>query len=132
MEKKEYLDFCASLPGARLDQPFSEDFETVVVRHSCNRKWFALVMEREGKTFVNLKCDPMEAVMLRSAYQSVIPAWHMNKTHWNTVFLVGDVPPEELFRMTEESFRLTKRNLKNANSIKRVAGKVAQEEKCRR
>lgn len=107
MEKEEYLEFCASLPGAHLDQPFSEDFESVVARHAHNRKWFALVMEREGKTIVNLKCDPMEAVMLRSAYRSVVPAWHMNKTHWNTVFLAGDVPPEELFRMTEESFRLT-------------------------
>lgn len=107
MTKQSYLDFCRSLPNALLDQPFEGDFTTWVARHEENGKWFALVMELKGQTIVNLKCDPMETGLLRSAYQSVIPAYHMNKTHWNTVFLGGDVPEEELKRMTAESFLLT-------------------------
>ena len=107
MTKEEYLDFCGNLGGAELDSPFDEDFETVVARHSDNRKWFALVMEHNGKWIVNLKCDPMEADFLRKAFEGVTPAYHMNKTHWNTVYLNSDVPREEIERMTLASFELT-------------------------
>ena len=73
------------------------------------RKWFALVMAHDGKTIVNMKCEPMEADFLRSAYEGVTPAYHMNKVHWNTVYLDSDVPDEEIFRMTMNSFELTKK-----------------------
>lgn len=107
MTKEEFLDFCRNLGGAELDSPFDEDFETVVARHSDNRKWFALVMEHKGKWIVNLKCEPMEADFLRRAFEGVTPAYHMNKTHWNTVYLDSDVPREEIERMTLASFELT-------------------------
>ena len=64
-------------------------------------------MEHDGKTIVNMKCEPMEADFLRQAYEGVTPAYHMNKVHWNTVYLDSDVPDEEIFRMTMNSFELT-------------------------
>ena len=64
-------------------------------------------MEYRGKTVVNLKCEPMESDFLRSVFKGVIPAYHMNKVHWNTVFLESDVPDEEIERMTLTSFALT-------------------------
>ena len=70
-------------------------------------------MELDGKTVVNLKCEPMQADFLRSIYTGVIPAYHMNKTHWNTVYLNSDVPDEEIERMTLESFRLTDKKKKS-------------------
>lgn len=109
MTKEEYLEFCGNLGGAELDSPFSEDFESVVARHSVGRKWFALVMKLGEKWVVNLKCEPMEADFLRKIYEGVIPAYHMNKTHWNTVFLDSDVPREEIERMTLSSFELTEK-----------------------
>lgn len=109
MTKEEFLEFCKTLGGAELDSPFDEDFETVVARHSVNRKWFALVMEHNGEWIVNLKCDPMEADFLRRAFEGVTPAYHMNKTHWNTVYLNSDVPREEIERMTISSFELTEK-----------------------
>lgn len=112
MNKEEYLDFCRSIGGAEADQPFDEDFSTWVVRHSDSRKWFALVMEHDGRCMVNLKCDPLEAEFLRKVYAGVIPAYHMNKIHWNSVYLDSDVPAEELERMTLNSFSLTDRKHK--------------------
>lgn len=107
MTKNEYLEFCGTIAAAVSDTPFEDDAESVVIRHRDTRKWFALVMNLNGKDIVNLKCEPMEADFLRSAYEGVIPAYHMNKTHWNTVFLESDVPDEEIKRLTENSFELT-------------------------
>ncbi|MDE7278852.1 MAG: MmcQ/YjbR family DNA-binding protein [Oscillospiraceae bacterium] len=107
MTKNEYLEFCGTIAAAVSDTPFEDDAESVVIRHCDTRKWFALVMKLNGKDIVNLKCEPMEADFLRSAYEGVIPAYHMNKVHWNTVFLESDVPGEEIRRMTENSFELT-------------------------
>lgn len=107
MTKDAYIEFCKNLGGAEIDRPFNEDFDSTVARHSDNKKWFALVMEYNGKYIVNLKCDPMESDFLRSVFKGVIPAYHMNKTHWNSVYLESDVPDEEIERMTLNSFALT-------------------------
>lgn len=107
MTKEEYLEFCRGISGATLDQPFDDDYVSWVARHTLSRKWFALIMRLEGRDIVTLKCDPQEADFLRSVYEGVIPAYHMNKVHWNTVYLDSDVPDEELIRMTENSFGLT-------------------------
>ena len=107
MTKNEYLEFCGSIAAAVSDTPFEDDAESVVIRHRDTRKWFALVMKLNDRDIVNLKCEPMEADFLRNAYEGVIPAYHMNKIHWNTVFLESDVPDGEIRRMTENSFELT-------------------------
>ncbi len=107
MTKEKYIDFCKSLLGAKVDQPFNKDFLTYVARHSDTNKWFALIMELDGKVIVNLKCDPVQADFLRSIYKGVVPAYHMNKTHWNTVYLESDVPDFEIESMTFDSFNLT-------------------------
>lgn len=117
MTKEKYLDFCRSIPGTSVDHPFNEDFNSYVARHTLNRKWFALVMELDGKDIVNLKCDPMQADFLRSVYKGVTAAYHMNKTHWNTIYLDSDVPDAEIENMTLESFRLTEKP-KHKTSVK--------------
>lgn len=112
MTRGEYFEYCKTIAGAVLDKPFPDDDTSVVVRHSDTLKWFGLVMLLEGRDIVNLKCEPMEAEFLREAYSGVIPAYHMNKTHWNTVFLDSDVPDEEIFRMTMNSFDITAKKKK--------------------
>ena len=107
MTCEEFLEFCRNIPGASVDQPFDGDFETYVARHTLSRKWFALVMVHEGRHIVNLKCDPQEADLLRKLFKGVVPAYHMNKTHWNTIILNSDLPDEEIKRMTMNSFALT-------------------------
>ena len=78
------------------------------MRHSANKKTFAMIYERHGKLCVNLKCNPMEAEFLRQAFKDVTPGYHMNKTHWNTIDVGGDVPDSELQRMIEHSYDLIK------------------------
>ena len=114
MTRDKYLDFCRAIPGALVDQPFDEDFETYIVRHCDNRKWFAAVLRHDGRDLINLKCEPIEAEFLRSVYEGIIPAYHMNKTHWNTVYLDSDVPDELLRQLTMASYKLTARKQRNA------------------
>lgn len=111
MDRNTYIEFIKTIVGASLDTPFKDDNTTVVARHSLTRKWFGLIMELDGNTAVNLKCEPLESDFLRNIYRSVIPAYHMNKTHWNTVFLEGDVPDEEIYNMTLNSFKLTEKTI---------------------
>jgi len=113
MTRQELIDHCLTYPGAYEDYPFdgtdahSDDGSWAVLRHRANRKGFAHIYQREGLLCVNLKCAPLEADFLRGAFDDVLPGYHMNKTHWNTVRVGGDVPVEELKRMVEFSFALT-------------------------
>jgi predicted DNA-binding protein (MmcQ/YjbR family) len=74
------------------------------MRHGINKKTFAQVYERGGKLCANLKCDPAEADFLRGAFADVTPGYHMNKTHWSTVTIGGDVTDDELRRQIEHSY----------------------------
>ena len=111
MNRREIIEYCLTLPSAYEDYPFAElpgDGETTVMRHRTNKKSFALIMRHDGKLYLNLKCDPMEADFLRQAFEGVIPGWHMNKTHWNTVIIGSDVPGEEIKRQIANSYELIK------------------------
>lgn len=89
-------------------RPFKRDeySDTVVIRHKSNNKWFALIFEREGKLFVNLKCPPDLIAILKEQYEAVLPAWHMNKKHWCTVD-VDNIPSEALDEIIKVSFNIT-------------------------
>lgn len=113
MTKRELIDYCLSYPDAYEDYPFDDQW--AVLCHKSNRKSFAFVFEREGSPYVNLKCEPMRADFLRSAFPGeVSPAYHMNKEHWNTVCLEGDLPEGELFAMVAHSYELTRPKTKQS------------------
>jgi predicted DNA-binding protein (MmcQ/YjbR family) len=107
MTRRELIDLCLARPAAYEDYPFDGD-DWCVIRHRTNKKGFAHIYERGGKLCVNLKCDPFEADFLRQAYLDVTPAYHMNKVHWNTVTIGGDVSTPELARLIEKSYDLVK------------------------
>jgi len=106
MIKRELIDYCISMPESFEDYPF--DNHTAVIKHSENKKMFALIDIMDNKLYINLKCEPMRADFLRNVYKSVIPGYHMNKEHWNTIFIEGDVPIDELHSMIQESYDLIK------------------------
>ncbi|GHV47937.1 hypothetical protein FACS189499_06360 [Clostridia bacterium] len=114
MEKQKLIDMCLEFPQSYLDYPF--DDTTPVIRHSGNKKMFALIGETDGRQSVgsdgrwsvSLKCDPLEASLLRQEYADVVPGYHLNKTHWNTVITGGDVNQKELRRQIESSYDLVK------------------------
>ena len=110
MDRQELIDYCLTYPASVLDFPFAAE-DTAVLRHAGSRKWFAFVFERGGELCINLKCDPYESQLLRDTFTAVTPGWHMNKRHWITVTLGGDLPVEQLKELIWASFELTGPNL---------------------
>ena len=111
MTRDELINFCLSFPSVYEDYPFDDIIDESawsVMRLRTSKKSFAFIYQRNGKLYVNLKCEPFEADFLRQAFSDITPAYHMNKTHWNTIMLGGDVPDDELRWMVERSYDLIK------------------------
>ncbi len=105
--RQDVIGFCLEWEDAYEDYPFS-DGNWAVLRHKSNKKAFAFVYEYQGRLQVNVKCKPEEAAFWRGAYPgSVLPGYHMNKTHWNTILLNGSVPGQDVQAMIAESRKLT-------------------------
>lgn len=109
---KNYL---LSKPEAKIDTPFGEDVTVFKVR---NKMFATLSLGKMGKGdsenqdwWVNLKCDPDEALALRDIFDAVIPGYHMNKRLWNTVILDGSIPQGEIERMMDNSYMLVVKNM---------------------
>lgn len=88
--------------GAKKEFPFGEDVAVFKV----SNKIFALYSIEDGKIRLNLKSKPEDAVGYREIYNCVIPGYHMNKKHWNTVILDGEMSDEVLSQMIDESYQL--------------------------
>ena len=120
MDKEQYLEYCEDIYGTSPDYPFDEDFETAVLRHIDNRKWYAIVMRVSRRKFgfesdevidvVNLKI-PTEMFGSFGAADGVYPAYHMNKLHWISVVL-PDVPDDVVQFLVNVSFEATKSKTK--------------------
>ncbi|MDR3216984.1 MAG: MmcQ/YjbR family DNA-binding protein [Clostridiaceae bacterium] len=106
MTRASLIAFCKTLSGVFEDYPF-HDPNWTVMRHTDGRKTFAFIYEANGRVCLNLKCMPELAVLLRGAYRDVIPGYHMNKEHWNTVITGGDVPDAEVEKLIALSYDLT-------------------------
>ena len=96
MTGQAFLDYCLDTYGTAADYPFDDGLETAVLRHSNNRKWYAIVMRVSRRKFgfdsdemidvVNLKL-PLEMFGSFDSADGVYPAYHMNKVHWISVLL---------------------------------------------
>ena len=125
--REEAIAYGLSFPAAYKDVPF-HDTNWVLVRVKGSRKAFLWTYERDGYINLNVKADPEWRDFWRQAYASVIPGWHQNKEHWNTIILDGSIPDEDIKRMIVESYELvtdspTKRIYEAVKSIPK--GKVA-------
>jgi len=117
MTRQELIDFCLTFPTAYEDYPFADLADGnrwTAIRHRGNKKTFAFINVHNDRLCVNLKCDPAEADFLRQVFEDVTPGFHMNKVHWNTVYLNGDVPEDELKRMIEQSYDRIKPKVRRA------------------
>ena len=101
MDVEQYREYCIRKPGVSEGFPF--DSKTLVFK--VMGKMFALA-DVDEFTSINLKCDPEYAVELREKYNDVRPGYHMNKLHWNTVGVNGDVSDAELFQWIDDSYEL--------------------------
>lgn len=125
--REEALAYALSFPKTYQEAPF-HDNNWQLVRVEGSKKVFLWTYEREGYINLNVKADPQWRDFWRSTYASVIPGWHQNKDHWNTIILDGTVPEQEIQRMIAESYDLvtdspTRRIYEAVKKIPR--GKVA-------
>lgn len=109
MNRQEVIKYCLELPNTFEDYPFSKgDIVSVVMKHSSTKKWFALIMEVKGKTYLNVKTNPDYSDILRNAYDYIIPAYYMNKELWNTIIISRNVDEDLVKELIEQSYELTK------------------------
>ena len=116
MNKQHFFEYCLNTYDTAPDYPFDEDFETAVMRHSDNRKWYAIVMRVSRRKFgfdsdevidvVNLKL-PTEMFGSFGAADGVYPAYHMNKLHCISV-LLPDAPNDVVQFLVNVSFEATR------------------------
>ena len=103
--REEALSIALELPGAYADTPFHDD--NWVVARRLNKRIFLAAFERQGKIWLNVKVRPGWSDVLISHFESVVPAYHMNKRHWVSVILDGRMEDAEIIRLIEESYDLT-------------------------
>ena len=109
MNFKKLDDYLQTKPYVTVDYPFDE----VTRVYRVGEKMFALTSEKEPRTHaLNLKCDPIYALELRSLYEGIVGGYHMNKKHWNTVTFEGsDVDDETLIELVDHSYELVYESL---------------------
>ena len=103
--RNQALKYGLSFPDTYLDAPF-HDNNWQLVRFKGNDKAFLWTYERGGYINLNVKVEPDKAWFWRDAYQAVIPGYHQNKEHWNTIILDGSIPDKDIKLMIRDSYRL--------------------------
>ena len=106
MNIEEIREYCLSKRWVTEDFPFGDD--TLVFR--VNYKIFALT-NLEGEIHLNLKCNPERAIELREEFSAIIPGYHMNKKHWNTLIMDGSLKQELILSLIDHSYDLILKNL---------------------
>lgn len=102
MTHKEVEEYILEMPGSRLDYPFGPG----VAVYKVNDKMFALITEKSDPLQLSLKCDPQLAQLLRAKYESVMEGYHLNKKHWNTILLTGQLNNVEIKDLIRHSYEL--------------------------
>ncbi|MER5215829.1 MmcQ/YjbR family DNA-binding protein [Streptomyces sp. NPDC002838] len=115
MTPQELRAFCLSFNAAVEDFPFNPETSVFKVRG----KLFALTNLDARPLTINLKCDPEDAIRLRGEHPGlIIPGWHMNKRHWNTVTADGDLPDRLVRELIEDSYDLVVAGLPRAERLR--------------
>ncbi len=103
--KDQALKYGLSFPDTYQDAPFHDD-NWQLVRYRGNKKAFLWVYEKDGQINLNVKVEPEKAFFWREIYRSVLPGYHLNKEHWNTIILDGSIPDRDIRIMIADSYCL--------------------------
>ena len=107
--REEALSYGLSFPDTYQDAPFHDE-NWQLVRYKGNKKAFLWTYERDGFINLNVKVEPDKAFFWRDIYESVMPGYHQNKEHWNTIILDGSIPDKDIECMIAESYDLISDN----------------------
>jgi len=102
MDHKAVEEYILSMPNTQLDYPFGEG----VAVYKTGEHMFALIQEGKEPVSLSLKADPELSKVLREKYETVMPGYHLNKKHWNTIVLTGQLPWEEVQALIRHSYQL--------------------------
>ena len=107
MTHKELEEYILSFPNTWLDFPFGEETSVYKIgqKQTGEGKLFAII-PHSTPLKVSLKCEPGLAELLRDKYETVLPGYHLNKKHWNTIICTGQVPEDELHDLVRLSYNL--------------------------
>lgn len=125
--RQEALSYGLSFPDTYQDAPFHDE-NRQLVRYKGNKKAFLWTYERDGFINLNVKVEPDKAFFWRDIYESVMPGYHQNKEHWNTIILDGSIPDKDIECMIAESYDLISDNPTKRiyEAVKKIPkGKVA-------
>lgn len=108
MDHKEIEKYLLSFPNTWLDFPFGEGTSVYKVgnKEANDGKLFAIIADGSKPLRISLKCDPVLAQNLREKYESVLPGYHLNKTHWNTIICSGQMSDDDIKDLAALSYRL--------------------------
>ena len=108
MTHKEFEEFVLALPKVWLDYPFGEGTAVYKYGDKPDGKIMAIVAEGSKPLRISLKCEPKLAELLREKYETVLPGYHLNKKHWNTIICSGQLPNSEIFDLARHSYELVR------------------------
>ena len=103
--REEALKYGLSFKDTYQEAPF-HDPNWQLIRVKGSKKAFLWTYERDGYVNLNVKVDPERAYIWRTKYKSVLPGYHQNKDHWNTIILDGSIPDKDVKAMIAESYEL--------------------------
>lgn len=106
MDHKTIEEYILSMANSYLDYPFGEGVAVYKVGSKEDGKMFALIQEGKNPLSLSLKCDPQLAKLLREKYETVMEGYHLNKKHWNTLILTGQLSLEDVFGLILHSYIL--------------------------
>jgi predicted DNA-binding protein (MmcQ/YjbR family) len=118
MELEDLKKYCAGKAGSKETYPFGPD--TLVFKLA--GKMYALAGTDQRPLRINLKCDPEQAQVLRAMHENIIPGYHMNKEHWNTVICDGSLPSGLIYKLIDDSYDLVRQKLSRSEK-KRLINK---------
>jgi len=113
MNIEDFRTYCLSKKGVEEAFPFDE----VTLVFKVVNKMFALTGLDAEEFRVNLKCDPEKSVELRELYVDIIPGWHMNKKHWNTVYFERELEDKLLYELVDHSYDMVVKGLKKKDRL---------------
>jgi len=122
MNKSDLEQYLSTLKGSEGSYPFGPEALVFKVMG----KMFALVSQKEETPRVTLKCAPADCELLVSQYESIIPGYYMNKKHWITITLNGEVAEELIIDLAKGSYDLVVNKLTKADKIRLAQGDFAQ------
>lgn len=109
MEREQIFKYIKENYNVNPEYLWENTPDAAIFRHSSNRKWFSLIMHVKDEEYLNVKTEPDYSDLLRNTYDYIIPAYHMNKEHWNTIIISKNVNHSLLYELLDQSYELTKK-----------------------